>query len=228
MSDTQLLFRDLMIAIPAYNAGKTLGEVLQGVMQYFEPRRTIVINDGSDDDSAAVAQAYDTILLTHESNRGKGAALRTAFEYVIAKAPASALVSLDADGQHHPEELPKFAEAFRATNADLIIGCRSFDRRVMPWPRVASNRLSSWLLSWKIRQPLRDSQSGYRLYSRRLLERLELTTFGYETESEVIIQAGKLKMKIEFVPIATIYNGETSHIRGMRDLKRFIRLYWKA
>ena len=221
-------FKDLMAVIPAYNAGNTLAEVLQGVLQFFERQQILVIDDGSSDDTASVARRQGATLLQHGSNRGKGAALRTAFGHVLANTQAQALISLDADGQHQPEELPGFARAFAATGAELIIGSRRFDPRVMPWLRVASNRLTSRLLSWKIRQPVQDSQSGYRLYSRRLLERLKLQTSGYETESEIIIQAGRLRMKIGFIPIETIYDGEVSHIRGGRDIGRFLRLYLKS
>ncbi|MGH7496873.1 MAG: glycosyltransferase family 2 protein [bacterium] len=218
-------FDNLVVAIPAYNAEKTLGEVLKGIQKCFAPAQTIVIDDGSHDGTAAVARQQGVQLLQHERNRGKGAALRTAFEYILAKTPAPAVISLDADGQHRPEELPKFIEAFVETSAALIIGCRNFDPRVMPWERVMSNRITSRLLSWKVGQHIRDSQSGYRLYSRSLLEKLALSTSGYETESEIIIQAGKLGARIEFVSIDTVYNGETSYIRGVRDIGRFIRLY---
>ncbi len=227
-NNVQTVLKDLMLAIPAYNAGGTLGKVLNGAVQYFEPKQIIVINDGSSDNTAAVAQQFETILLCHETNRGKGAALRTVFQYVLEKTSARGIISLDADGQHLPEELLKFVHAFAQTGAELIIGARSFDPRLMPWARVISNRISSRLLSWKTGQPVKDSQSGYRLYSRRLLEKVQLKTSGYDTESEIIIQAGKLRMKIEFVPIMTVYNGEISHIRGMRDVGRFIRLYLKS
>ena len=220
-------FKDLMVAIPAYNAGKTLAEVLAGVGHYFERQRIIVIDDGSSDYTPAVARQFGAIVVQHRLNRGKGEALKTAFNLVLSNTSAQAVISLDADGQHRPEELPQFASAFAQKQAALIIGCRSFDPQVMPLFRILSNRMTSRLLSRKIGQRMQDSQSGYRLYSRHLLEKLDLKTSGYETESEIIIQAGKLGMKIEFVPITTVYNGEVSHIRGMRDISRFIRLYLK-
>lgn len=220
--------KDLRAAIPAFNAGKTLGKVLEGVTQLLEPEQIIVVDDGSSDCTSAVAQHYNTVLLRHGVNRGKGAALKTAFQYVLERTSAQAVISLDADGQHLPQELPAFAEAFARTRAGLIIGARNFDVRLMPWPRVLSNRITSALLSWKIGQHVKDSQSGYRLYARVLLEKLHLHTYGYETESEIIIQAGRLGVKIAFVPITTVYNGEISHIRGLRDIRRFAEVYLKA
>lgn len=224
MADT-IVSKDVMVVIPAYNAGKLVCEVLKGVLGYFDPAQIILVDDGSSDHTAAAVQPFNIVLIRHEFNRGKGAALRTAFEYVLSKTSAQAVISLDADGQHRPQELPKFLEAFARTSAALIIGCRNFDPHVMPWTRVMSNYMTSRLLSWKIGQHVRDSQSGYRLYSRRLLEKFALKTSGYETESEVIIQAGKLGMRIEFVSIDTVYGSETSHIRGVREIGRFIKVY---
>jgi len=218
---------DLMVAIPAYNAEATLGEVVAGVLEIFNSSRIIVIDDGSTDGTAAVAQHFDLILLRHQFNRGKGAALRSAFAYVLAQTATPALISLDADGQHQPAALLSFAQCFASTQADLIIGGRSFDPQLMPVLRILSNRITSRLLSWKIGQSIKDSQSGYRLYSRRLLEALQLETEGYETESEILMQAGKLQMKIGEIGIATVYNGAKSHIRGGREIGRFLKLYLK-
>lgn len=217
--------KEVFVAIPAFNAGKTLRRVLQEVYLHIPKERVIVIDDGSSDDTADCAEQCGAVLEKHQSNRGKGAALKTAFARALHDDRAQAVITLDADGQHAPAEISKFVRAFDQSEVDLIIGARSFSIGKMPWLRAMSNTMTSKLLSWKTNQKIRDSQSGYRLYSRRLLQSLKLKTNGYETESEIILQAARSRMKISFVPIATIYNGEASHISGIRDITRFIRLY---
>lgn len=217
--------RHVFVAIPAFNARKTLGHVLQKVYEHVPRERVIVVNDGSQDDTAECAIRYGAELLSHQTNRGKGAALKTVFNHVLSNGRAQAVITLDADGQHSPAEIPKFMQAFAQSEPDLIIGARSFSVREMPFLRMMSNTITSKLLSCKTKQVIKDSQSGYRLYSRRLVQSLKLKTNGYETESEILLQAARSHMRISFVPIETIYNGETSHISGLRDISRFIKLY---
>ncbi len=219
--------KDIIVAIPAFNAGHTLDTVLAGVRKHLPREQILVINDGSSDDTTDCAKRNCARLLVHEKNLGKGAALKTAFKYVLRETAAQAVITLDADGQHSPDEIPKFIQNFRQEKSDLVIGARDFTLKAMPLFRLMSNLITSKLLSLKAGQTIPDSQSGYRLYSRWLLQKLELQTNGYETESEIIIQASRGNFKLDFVPIETIYNGATSHIRGFRDVTRFIRLYSK-
>ncbi len=216
---------EVLVAIPAYNAGQMLATVLEGVSRQIERSQILVIDDGSTDDTRMHAERYGVRVQIHPKNLGKGAALKTAFAYVLQKTNVQAVISLDADGQHAPEYLPEFVKAFVEGQNDLVIGARELSVRVMPFFRVLSNKMTSKLLSWKTGEQIKDSQSGYRAYSRRLIANLQLKTNGYETESEILLQACRAGMKIGFVPIATIYNGEISHIRGVRDIARFIKLY---
>lgn len=215
----------IFVAIPAFNAGATLPKVLRGVIRHVPRSRILVIDDGSSDDTAQSAENFGVLLQRHALNLGKGAALKTAFRYLLRETSAQSVITLDADLQHLPDDIPKFVHAFSEEKSDLVIGARSFSTNVMPVFRVVSNTMTSKLLSWKTGLKVKDSQSGYRLHSRCLLERLQLKTSGYETESEILLQVCRNGLKLSFVPIATIYNGETSHIRGLRDSLRFIKLY---
>ncbi len=220
--------KEVFVAIPAFNAGKSLAAVLKEVSRYVERSQILVIDDGSTDDTQQCAEQFGVSVRRHLKNLGKGAALKTAFVYLMAETNTQAVITLDADGQHPPEDIPKFVQAFFEEQSDLVIGAREFSVKVMPFFRVLSNTTTSKLLSWKVGEQIKDSQSGYRLYSRRLITSLQLKTNGYETESEILLQACRAGMKISFVPIATIYNGETSHIRGLRDTLRFVKLYLKS
>ncbi len=223
-----LTSKEIIVAVPAFNAGKTLEKVLSEVSNHVARNQIVVINDGSSDDTVSSAKRFGVILLNHKENFGKGAALKTVFDYVLTRTKARAVITLDADGQHAPLEIPLFIQAFSYDQSDLVIGARNFSLGVMPFMRIMSNAITSKLISWKVKQPIKDSQSGYRLYSRRLLQSVRLKTNGYETESEILLQACRAGLRLTFVPISTIYNGEVSHIRGLPDISRFLRLYVKS
>lgn len=216
---------DIAIVIPAYNVGRRLGQVLENVLQLIPSKNVIVVDDGSIDDTAELAKQKCVSLIRHQRNRGKGAALKSGFAAALQMAGIQAAITMDADGQHAPEYVAAFIHAFRATTVDLIIGTRELRWPQMPIARIFSNRISSALLSWRLGIKIVDSQSGYRLHSRKLMEQIELCTDGYEMESELLVKAHRAGMRIHFIPISTIYSGQQSHIRGVRDIARFIRMW---
>jgi glycosyltransferase involved in cell wall biosynthesis len=216
---------DIAVVIPAYNAGATLDEVLSKTFISIPNRQVIVVDDGSTDSTTAIAERHGVKLIRHGQNRGKGAALKSGFAGALTAPQVRAVITMDADGQHLPKHLAEFIRAFRESPVDLIIGCRELRWPAMPLFRVVSNRVTSAFLSWRLGIKIPDSQSGYRLHSRRLLEQLKLCTNGYEMESELLLKAGSAGMKVHFIPIATIYSSEESHIRGWRDMWRFIKMW---
>jgi hypothetical protein len=147
---------------------------------------------------------------------------REAFDRNVA-----AVITLDADGQHDPTEIPLFVARFRATGADLIIGERDFSR--MPLVRRVSNTIGRLAFSWAMGRRIRDNQSGYRLLSRRLMEAvLASEERGYEFEMDMIVIALKRGWRIEGVPIRTIYGEEKSHIKPMQHVVQFFRMVRQA
>jgi glycosyltransferase involved in cell wall biosynthesis len=217
---------DIAVVIPAYNAEMKLESVLSKILTIIPKRQVIVVNDGSTDETGARAEQMGVQVVRHLQNRGKGAALKSGFDHAFAMPQIQAVITLDADGQHAPEHLPEFIRAFRATPVNLIVGCRLLRWPPMPLFRVVSNRIASALVSWRLGVKIPDSQSGYRLHTRKLLEQVVLRTNGYEMESELLIAAVRAGMTIGFIPITTIYSGETSHIRGGRDVWRFIKMWF--
>ena len=216
---------DIAVVIPAYNAGAKLEDVLSKTFLSIPNRQVIVVDDGSTDNTAAIAERHSAQLIRHGQNRGKGAALKSGFAVALSMQQIRAVITMDADGQHAPEHLADFVRAFRASPVDLIIGCRQLRWPPMPLFRVMSNRITSAMVSWRLGVKIPDSQSGYRLHSRRLLEQIKPSTNGYEMESELLLKAVHDGMKVHFIPIATIYAGEASHIRGWRDTWRFIKMW---
>jgi glycosyltransferase involved in cell wall biosynthesis len=209
----------ILALIPAYNEAAHIAEVVTDARAYLP---VLVVDDGSADDTAARAEGAGGIILCQTPNQGKGAALRAGFRWAL-DAEYEAVVTLDADGQHDPTEIPKFLDAYAERGADLIIGARVFQH--MPPIRRLSNTIGGWAFSWAIGQPIHDNQSGYRLIHRRLLEAI-LTSdeAGFEFEVEMIVVCIQRGFTLDWVSIRTIYAGETSHIRPWQHTINFFRL----
>ena len=182
----------------------------------------LVVDDGSRDDTAQKAESAGAVVLRQVPNQGKGAALRAGFTWAIQN-NAAAVVTLDADGQHDPAEIPSFLTAYTVTHSDLIIGERDFTH--MPPVRRFSNAIGRRVFSWAMGRSIPDNQSGYRLLSRRLMEALlESPEQGFEFEMEMIAVAVERGFTITGVPIRTIYAGEKSHIRPIPHVIHFFRV----
>jgi len=214
----------ILALVPAWNEAPRVGPVVEATRAYLP---VLVVDDGSHDETSAVAEAAGAIVVRHPQNQGKGVALMTGFAWALEQG-YKAVVTLDAEGQHDPEEIPQFRAAYEADAGDLIIGRRDFSQ--MPFPRNYTNAIfGSWLLSLALGARIHDSQSGYRLYGRRLLERLDLTTTGFELEVEVIVQVVCQGMRIGWVEIHTIYGvGEVSYFHPVKDSARFLGMVWHA
>ncbi len=218
-----------MILIPAYQAGAHLSDVLKGVLAVFpHPQQVVVIDDGSTDWTADAARRAGVRVLSHKTNRGKGAALKTGFAEAL-RQRCDFVVLLDADGQHAPEAIPAFIRAFVEKGVDLVIGTRKISPQTMPFDRYLSNQYSSLVASVAAGRRLRDSQSGYRLIRCGLLDKLHLHTDRYETETELLIQAIRfLGASVAEVPVRVRYADEPSHIRRVGDTWRFIKVVLKT
>ncbi|MBP8974187.1 MAG: glycosyltransferase [Anaerolineae bacterium] len=209
----------LLALIPAYNEAGRVGGVVAAVRARLP---VLVVDDGSADGTARLAEEAGATVLRQQPNQGKGAALRAGFRWAL-EAGYDAVLTLDADGQHDPAEIPAFVEAFTAQNADLVIGERTF--RQMPFPRNLSNTVGRALFSWALGQPVRDNQSGYRLLSRRMMEAtLASREGGFEFEVEMIVTCVQRGYRLVGVPIRTIYEGEKSYIKPIPQTIHFMRV----
>jgi len=214
----------IVAVIPGYNEAPRIGDVVRGAAAHLP---VLVVDDGSRDDTAAQARAAGATVIEQRPNQGKGAALRAGFRRALTDG-ADAVLTLDADGQHDPAEIPAFLSAWAAQpRSDLVIGRRNF--RAMPPIRRLSNVLGGRAFSWAVGRPIPDNQSGYRLVSRRIMEAtLESAEGGFEFEVEMITTCIRVGGTIAWVPIRTIYVGEPSHIRPLAHLRSFIRIVRKA
>jgi glycosyltransferase involved in cell wall biosynthesis len=211
-----------LVVIPALNAERTIGAVVADCKA--EVKDVLVVNDGSTDWTAEVAREAGAEVVSHPVNRGKGAALKTAFAYALEHG-FEAVVTLDADGQHLPREIPKFFAVREETGGDLIIGGRAhLFGQMLPRRRFA-NRFSARCIAFASNTNVTDSQSGFRLYSAQLLRAIRLRSEGFDMESEVIVQAGKRRFKIISIPIdlGFVDGQSTSHYKPLMDT---IRIAW--
>ena len=213
----------ILTLIPAWNEEEFIGPVIEAAREQLP---VLVVDDGSEDGTPDLAVAAGAEVVRHEENKGKGQALITGFKWTLAQG-FEAVISLDADGQHDPAEIPLFISAYKENAGDLIIGRRNF--RQMPFPNRYANPIGSWLLSLALKQRIFDNQCGYRLHTRKLLESLDLKTAGFELEVEVVMQTVCLGMAIGWVPIRTIYGtGKVSYFHPLYDTIGFLKMVWYA
>jgi glycosyltransferase involved in cell wall biosynthesis len=213
----------VLALIPVYNEEYHIAGVVTATRLQLP---VLVVDDGSTDESAARAKAAGVLVLRQSPNQGKGAALRAGFRYAIQN-NFQAVITLDADGQHDPVEIPKFIDRYQQGPADLIIGARDFSK--IPLVRRLTNTFGRWSFSWALGQPARDNQSGYRLISHRMMEAmLSSREAGFEFEVEMIVVCVQRGYILDWVPIRTIYAGERSHINPLRHTIHYFRMLWQT
>lgn len=209
----------LAVVVPCYNAGHRVRPVVERLLAHVD--RVIVVDDGSTDGAAQSLSDLPIHLVTFAQNQGKGKALLAGFRAGLDAPGVDCVAVVDADGQHDPAELERLYTAFRDEGADLVVGSRTFELARVPWRSRFGNVLTRSLTGWVLGQKLPDTQSGYRLHSRRLLEDLVWTISGgrYETEMEILIVAVRHGYKVVPVPIETIYEegNPSSHFNKLRD-----------
>jgi len=216
--------KNLCALIPSYNEANTVGGITKDLKAC--GMTVYVIDDGSTDRTAAVAQAAGAIVISQPKNMGKGAALGEGFKRVL-KDGFDATLVMDGDGQHQVKDVDKFLARMKDTGSDIIIGNRMADTASMPYIRVITNRFMSNLISRISKANIPDSQCGFRLIKKAVLEKIELESSNYETESELIIKAARAGFKIESVQIAAVYRNEKSRINPVLDTIRFVILMVK-
>lgn len=208
--------------VPAFDAGHSVGAVLRDLRAVWpDPEAVIVVDDGSADDTAAVAAAAGVRVVRHDRNRGKGAALRTGLA-AARDAGFTAAVTVDADGQHPADEALRIAQVPEA--GALVLGIRDLVAAGAPRPNRISNAISNGFLSAFSRKRLADTQCGLRRYP--LPRTLELggRDDGYAFEAEVILLAIAAGMPIVEVPVRVLYPVDrTTHFDSVRDPARVVR-----
>jgi len=203
--------------IPALNAEGSVGKVIDRTKEYIP--RVIVVNDGSTDRTAEVSLSRDIEVISIPVNRGKGYALRRGFAHALNKG-CRAILTLDADGQHDPGDIPKFLQVHERDADAILIGSRMAQAEWFPRQRYYSNRVAVFFISRALGQFLEDTQCGFRLYPAKAIGSIKLTTCHFQMETEVLLRAARQGIRLSSVPVRNIYwngNAPPSHFRPVVD-----------
>jgi glycosyltransferase involved in cell wall biosynthesis len=212
--------------VPAFNEAGSIAAVVEGVRPFVDC--VIVVDDGSRDGTAERARAAGADVIAHETNLGKGHAVRTGLGRVF-DGGFSHVLLLDGDMQHLPQEAaPLLAEAERS-GAEVVLGQRRFDRARTPAARYHANRIGSRVLSWFVGVPVQDTQCGFRVFRVDALRPLRLTATGYEIETEMLVKVRRRGGRVACVPVTAVYAGQKSKLRPLPDTTRtcFLAVYYR-
>lgn len=208
------------IIIPAHNEEKTIGGLIKEIKD--RGLDILVVDDGSKDNTVKIVNEFGAMILRNKKNLGKGVSLRRGFEFALERGYET-VITMDGDGQHSPSSIPEFLEFSKNTDTKVVVGNRMKSHCKMPVIRLLTNKIMSLILSFICRQKIPDSQCGFRLIKREVLEKISLFTKNFEIESEILIRAARAGFKIGSIPIESIYRGESSSINPILDTIRFIR-----
>ena len=218
------------IVIPAYNEETAIGQVVEDVLKEGFSS-IIVVDDGSRDNTAAVATKSGALALRHKINRGKGAATRTGIEAALFLG-ADIVVTLDADGQHNAKEILDLVQPIILNECDVALGTRQIITGTMPRYKVAHNKIANTITMLYSGIRVQDSQSGFRAYSRHACNYLDTTSDAYEYESEIIRLIAAHKLSYKEVSISTVYTDYSTSKLQKQDISNGIRtvykMLWKA
>ena len=218
------------VIVPAFNEARTIHDVVRSALR--EVPWVIVVDDGSTDGTGHALAGLGVTVLRNERNRGKAASLMRGMDHALAQG-AQAVITLDADGQHRPEDIPLLLAGHRVDPQALVIGSRLHDRANIPRARYLANRFANFWIAWAAGQPIADSQSGFRLYPApqlRELGRAAEPAPGFVFESAILIEAGRRGTRLTDVPVAAIYpeRARRSYFRPVLDIARIARMVaWK-
>jgi glycosyltransferase involved in cell wall biosynthesis len=207
--------------IPAYLEERHVGDVVRRTL--LQLANVVVVDDGSSDRTTEEAKNAGADVIVHEQNRGKGESIKSGFRYWLDHG-ATYVIILDADGQHLPDEIPRFLSAAASGIGELLIGTRMNDVREMPLVRRLVNRYMSRKISRACGQDIPDTQCGFRMVHRSIIPNLLGGTERFDYETEMLILASRAGCRIASVPVSTVYSDEVSSIHPVRDTLRFFKL----
>lgn len=216
------------VIIPAFQAAKSLQVLINRIKLIQLSIKIIVVNDGSTDNTLDILGKFDdVIVVNHQRNLGKGAAIKSGikkarelgFQYAIC---------IDSDLQHPPELIPNFIKSQSEINASLVLGVRQFSREIMPFHRILSNTITSFVVSIRIGKRVHDSQCGYRLIRISDIDINQFNENGFQFETELLLKMIPSKATFREIPINTIYNKSNSSINNVKDTLKFIKLFLRS
>lgn len=217
---------NIVVVIPAFNEAATIRELTKRVLQIVQD--VVVVDDGSTDATSEQLAGLRVKLVRNERNLGKAASLWKGFEHALARG-AQLIVTLDGDGQHQPEDIPRLLNLAERSPQCIVVGARLHDKKNFPPSRYYANQFARFWISWAAGYPIADTQSGFRVYPASLfavLARRDVAWNGFVFESEILIAAGELGVRSVAVAIPGIYPkvARASHFRPVADIARIVAM----
>ena len=199
----------IIVGIPAFNEEKNIASIITKLGNIAD--KVIVCNDGSSDLTAKIAEKMGSTVINHEKNIGYGGAIRSIF-LKAKEMDGDVLVTFDADGQHRIEDIQNVVNPIANQEADLVIGSRFLDEseKEVPQYRKVGIKVITKITNASIKKQLTDSQSGFRAYSKKVVNELNPSELGMGISTEILIKASSKNFKISEVPIKILYSGDTS------------------
>ena len=210
------------ILIPTYNNDQTLEQVILSVLEYTE--HVLVVNDGATDDSPKILQKFPQLkIFTHETNKGKGVALRNGFEFAR-KNGYDYCITIDSDGQHNAADIPKFIDKLESEPNSIIMGARNMEQSSVPGKSSFGHKISNFWFRFETGINLPDTQSGFRLYPLNAIKNIFFFTTKFEFEIEVIVKAAWRGIPVISVPVSVYYAPKETRITHFRPIPDFTRV----
>mgnify|MGYP002813290882 CR=1 FL=1 len=199
----------IVACIPAYNEERIIADIVQRTKKFVD--KVIICDDGSSDKTAKNAKEAGADVISHSQNKGKGGAMKSLFEYAK-QIDADVVITMDGDGQFLPEEIPKLLDSLLENKSDIVIGYRFDDNTQMPMYRKVGNKLLDKATNMASNLPFRDTQSGFRAYSKKAISLINFSSDGFSADSEILINAAKNNLKISEEKVTVLYDtgGRTS------------------
>lgn len=208
----------IVAVMPAYNEEKTVGSVVKGALQH--AGKVIVVDDCSSDRTSAAAKRAGALVVRHEVNRGLGASLRTGFGRALAM-NADIILTIDADGQHAPQDIPKFISRI-AAGYDFVLGERNLSK--YPFVKKFGNFFLNMATNFISGTDLKDTESGFRAFTRNSLRKLHLRASRYEIAGEIIFEVGRNNLRTANVPIIIpVYVRGVGVFDGLKNFSYLLR-----
>jgi len=221
--------KKISVIIPCYNGGKFIRQNAEKINDYlannFLDYEIIIVNDGSIDKTSQIVESRGVRCLSHLVNLGKGAAMKTGCDYAFRNLGAAAVVIMDGDDQHDPEDIVKFDQALKAGN-EIVLGVRSLDAK-MPLARVLGNKSMSILINLIFGRYLADIPSGFKAMTKKAYGILKWHSSGYEVETEIAVRIAKSRLSCKEVPISTVYHDKDYGFNLLDAWRILIKIpYW--
>ena len=193
----------LLACVPAYNEEGVIGDLIKKMLPFVDS--VVVCDDGSSDLTSKEAEDAGAFVIQHSTNKGKGAALKSLFDYAK-HSNADVIVTIDGDGQFLPEEIPKLAKYVENGKSDIVIGYRFETEKDMPSYRKFGNKILDEVSKKAANLSLRDTQSGFRAYSKQAIAKIHFKNNGFAADSEILIDASEKNLSISEQNVSVLYN----------------------